>query len=79
MHESEQQQNERYFLTTIYSLKEGGIFGWMGMGESCVKRNDKLVCPKKSYDKAKEIVSKNFFIKHFELKTETKIKTNHNL
>ena len=61
--------NEIYFSNLINILGEGGMFGWKSEGEVLVKRNGKLVCPKKSYHKAMNIVSESFFENNFELKT----------
>ena len=60
----EQIENEEYFLKVLNTLAEGGVFGWKDLGEVLVKRNRKF----QAYNKAKEIVTQDFFNKNFELK-----------
>ena len=59
-------ENEKYFQQVINVLGEGGVFGWKSTAEVCIKRNGKLICPKKSYDIAKGILSTEFFVNHFD-------------
>ena len=64
----QQTENEEYFLKVLNTLAEGGVFGWKDLGEVLVKRNRKFQCQEKAYNKAKEIVTQDFFNKNFELK-----------
>lgn len=57
--------NERYFYNVLSTLNEGGVFGWKDLGETLVKKHNKLVCRQKAYDKAKEITSKEYFENNF--------------
>ena len=62
-------ENEKYFTDVLNMLNEGGVFGWKDLGEVLIKRNGKLECKQKAYNKAKEITSKNFFENNFILKS----------
>lgn len=62
-------ENERYFSNILNKLNEGGAFGWITLGEAMVKKNGKFVCSQKAYDKLNEIVSKDFLVKNFNIKT----------
>lgn len=68
MNQSQIKANEQYFTNVINTLAEGGVFGWKDMGEALIKRENKLQCSQRVLDKAKEIVSKEYLEKHFELK-----------
>ncbi len=68
MNQSQIKANEQYFTNVINTLAEGGVFGWKDMGEALIKRGNKLQCSQRVLDKTKEIVSKEYFEKHFELK-----------
>jgi len=57
--------NEKYFSNVINTLSDGGVFGWKDLGEVLVKKNGKLVCKQKAYDKLKEITSKDYFENNF--------------
>ena len=59
--------NEIYFTNILNLLNEGGVFGWKDLGEVLIKRNGKLECKQKAYNKAKEITSKDFFDDFFKL------------
>ncbi len=65
--EQQIKDNERYFSNVLSTLNEGGVFGWKDLGEVLVKKNNKLICKQKSYDKAKQITSKEFFENNFTL------------
>lgn len=57
--------NEKYFSNVIDTLSEGGVFGWKDLAEVLVKKNNKLVCKQRAYDKLKEITSKEYFENNF--------------
>lgn len=63
--EQQIKDNERYFTNILSTLNEGGVFGWKDLGEVLVKRNGKLVCKQKAYNKAKEITSNVYFENNF--------------
>ena len=65
--EKQKDANEQYFSKVINILGEGSVFVWKDLAEPLVKRNGKFQCKEKAYNKAKEIVSQDFFNKNFEL------------
>jgi len=68
MNAKEIKENELYFSRVLDTLAEGGVFGWKDLGEILVKTDGKFQCSMKAYNKAQQILSKNYFDKYFSLK-----------
>lgn len=60
--------NEDYFVKIIGILNEGNVFVWKSIQEPFYKRGDKLQCSKRALNEVENIVTEEFFKKHFELK-----------
>ena len=68
MTEEKLKANEDYFLKVLSVLNEGNVFVWKSIQEPFYKRGDKLQCSKRALNEAENIVTEEFFKKHFELK-----------
>lgn len=60
--------NEEFFLNMLRVLHEGGTYIWKDQIEIYTKKGDRFVANKNALDKVKQIVSDEFFTKHFTLK-----------
>lgn len=65
MEEYKIKANEQFFINTINTLREGGMWVWKDFGFIFYKENNKLVGDVRGVIEVKGIVSEEFFKKHF--------------